>query len=284
MNSEEPSSENRPAAESALRREGVRLLRGCLWLIIIVLVLFLVLNILGSLGFLLEIPLRLGAGWAFHLQHTLPEIHWSAGMIVSSVIAVLAAAFSLNFVARQLCPMAPPAKPAWSWSATTGVTLGVAVLFGSAICGAGIVHQAGWLLRTDWITDGYSGRLFGPDTERARQLVVAAKSLSRQTSRLPEYLEELQYYVEEGDLRPQLVPKSINGEIPEPWIYLGSGLRNDAPDWMPVLAQPRPTKVRQQNMRVVLLFDGTSKAMNEEEYQALLSKWRAYRQETVSQP
>ena len=284
MNPEEPSADTPPAQDSGLKRAGIRLLRGFLWLLVL-LPLIVIATVSEPLSILLEIPLRLGAGWAFHLQHTLPQIIWSPGMIVSAVVAVLLGAFTLDFVARKLFFEETSPASGWSWRSTTGVTLGVAVLFGSAICGAGIVHQAGWLMRTEWVTYGFSGRLFGPDTERARQLVMLAKSLGNQAGgRLPERLEEMQYYVEEGDMRPLLVPKALNGDIPEPWIYLGSKLPFDAPDWMPVLVQPRPTRVRHQNMRVVFSFDGNGKAMNEEEYQTLLSKRRAYLQEKGLQP
>lgn len=280
MTDDQPSHDTVPARGPTFKKAGVLLLRGFLWLILVFLLLILIAIFIQPLSVLLEVPFRLGAGWAFHLQHTLPEIRWSMEMILSSVSAVLVAAFSLNYVASRLLTKDSSKAPAWSWRATAGVTLGVAVLFGSSICGAGIVHQMSWLMRTEWITDGFSGRLFGPDANKARQLVMLAKSFGNQAGGyLPERLEDLQDYMEgpEG-VQPLLIPKTRNGEVPEPWIYLGSRLPTNAHGWLPVLVQPRPTKVRGQNLRVVFSLDGESKALNEEEYQVLLSRRRGYLQ------
>jgi hypothetical protein len=278
MKDDQPSHDTVPARGTTFKKAGVLLLRGFLWLILVFLLLILIATVIQPLSVLLEVPLRLGVGWAFHLQHTLPEIRWSMEMIVSGVSAVFLAAFSLNYVASRLYAKASSKVSAWSWRATAGVTLGVAVLFGSAICGAGIVHQISWLMRSEWITDGFSGRLFGPDANKARQLVMLAKSLGTQAGGyLPEHLKDLQNFMEEpDDIQPLLIPKTQNGEVPEPWIYLGSRLPTNAPGWLPVLVQPRPMKMRGQNLRVVFSLDGESKALNEEEYQVLLSRWRGY--------
>ena len=280
MTDDEPSQEPPLSRPKAIKGAAVSLLRGMWRLFTILLLLIVLLFIFEPFGFALEVPLRLGAGWAFHLQHTLPEIRWSMEMILSSVSAILMAAFSLNYVASRLFTKDSSKAPAWSWRATAGVTLGVAVLFGSSICGAGIVHQVSWLMRTEWITDGFSGQLFGPDANKARQLVMLAKSFGNQAGGyLPERLEDLQDFMEEpGDIQPLLIPKTRNSEVPEPWIYLGSRLPTIAPGWLPVLAQPRPTKVRDQNLRVVFSLDGESKALNEKDYQVLLSRWRGYLQ------
>jgi len=268
------------------KKAGVVLLRCFLWLILIFLLLILIATVIMPLSVLLEVPFRLGAGWAFHLQHTLPEIRWSMEMILNSVGAVLLAAFSLNYVASRLYTKDSSKAPAWSWRATAGVTLGVAVLFGSSICGAGIVHQVSWLMRTEWITDGFSGQLFGPDANKARQLVMLAKSFGNQAGGyLPERLEDLQDFMEEpGDIQPLLIPKTRDAEVPEPWIYLGSRLPTSAPGWLPVLVQPRSTKVRGQNLRVIFSLDGESKALNEKEYQVLLSRLRGYLQSQPVKP
>lgn len=280
MTDDQPSHDTAPARGPTLKIAGVVLLRGFLWLILVFLLLILIAIFIQPLSVLFEIPLRLGAGWAFHLQHTLPEIRWSMEMILSSVSAILMAAFSLNYVASRLSTKDSSKAPAWSWRATAGVTLGVAVLFGSSICGSGIVHQVSWLMRTEWITDGFSSQLFGPDANKARQLVMLAKSLGNQAGGyLPERLQDLQDFMEEpGDIQPLLIPKTRNAEVPEPWIYLGSRLPTTAPGWLPVLVQPRSTKVRDQNLRVVFSLDGESKALNEKEYQVLLSRWRGYLQ------
>lgn len=278
MTDDEPSQESTISRSKAVIAAALSLLR-CMWrLFTILLLLVVLLFILEPFGVVLEVPFRLFAGWAFHLQHTLPDVSWSVEMIVSSVIAIILASFSLDVVARRLCIRHDTKQPAWSWRATVGVTLGVAVLFGSAICGTGIVHQMSWLMRSEWITDGFSGQLFGSDANKARQLVMLAKSFGNQAGGyLPERLEDLQDYMEEpGDIQPLLIPKTRNGEVPEPWIYLGSRLPTNAPGWLPVLVQPRPTKLRHQNMRVVFSLDGESKALNEEEYQVLLSRWRGY--------
>ncbi len=280
MTDNEPSQQTPSLRPTAIRGESVSLLSGMLRLLLILVVLLLLLIIAPPFLFVLEVPFRLFAGWAFHLQHTLPDVSWSVEMIVSSVIAIILASFSLDVVARRLCIRHDPKQASWSWRATVGVTLGLAVLFGSAICGTGIVHQLSWLMRSEWITDGFSSQLFGPDANKARQLVMLAKSLGNQAGGyLPERLEDLRDYMEEPvDIQPLLIPKTRNGEVPEPWIYLGSRLPTNAPGWLPVLVQPRPTKVRDQNLRVVFSLDGESKALNEEEYQVLLSRWRGYLQ------
>lgn len=280
MTDDEPAQETPSLRSTSIKCESVSPLRGIFRTLLILVVLLLLLIITSPFFFVLEVPFRLFAGWAFHLQHTLPDVSWSVEMIVSSVVAIILASFSLDVVARRLCIRRESKQAAWSWRATVGVTLGVAVLFGSAICGTGIVHQMSWLMRSEWITDGFSGRLFGPDANKARQLVMLAKSLGNQAGGyLPERLEDLQDYMEEpGDIQPLLIPKTRNGEVPEPWIYLGSRLPTNAPGWLPVLVQPRPTIMRHQNMRVVFSLDGASQALDEKAYQVLLSRWRGYLQ------
>jgi hypothetical protein len=265
---------------------GVLILKGFLWLPVICLLLVILSVFLQSVSVWLEIPFRMGLGWAFHLQHTLPEIRWSAEMVFSSLIAMALAALSLNYVARRLCLLRDSKAPVWTWRATAGVTLSVAVLFGSAVCGAGIVHQMSWLMRTEWITDGFGASLYGPNANKARQLVFLTKDYGSQAGGyLPKYLEDLQYSMEEpGDIQPLLIPKSQDGAVPEPWIYLGASLPTNAPAWLPILAQPRPIKTSQKSMRVVFLMSGESKVLNEQEYQTLLSRRRAYLQEKSNRP
>jgi|GEM_PF-2770366 len=280
MTDDEPAQESPISRSKAVKAAGLSLLHGIWRLFTILLLLIVLLFIFEPFGFVLEVPFRLFAGWAFHLQHTLPDVSWSVEMMVSSVIAIILASFSLDVVARRLCIRHDAKQAAWSWRATVGVTLGVAVLFGSAICGTGIVHQMSWLMRSEWITDGISSQLFGLDANKARQLVMLAKSFGNQAGGyLPEHLEDLQDFMEEpGDIQPLLIPKTRNGEVPEPWIYLGSRLPTNAPDWLPVLAQPRPTKMRGQNLRLVYSLDGESTALDEKAYQVLLSRWRGYLQ------
>jgi hypothetical protein len=205
-------------------------------------------------------------------------------MIVSALIAVLLASFSLDAVARRLCLKHDSKQSAWSWRATAGITLSVVVLFGSAICGTGIVHQVGWLMRTEWTTDVFEdGGPFSRNANKARQLVMLAKMYASQAGGvLPERLEDMKSFMEPGeDMKPLLIPGAKAGEISEPWIYLGSKLPSDAPYWVPVLVEPRST-LKHQTKRMVYTFDAVGNLMSEEEYQILLSKWRGYLQEKAT--
>lgn len=279
MTDDETHHESPSGKGSSPRKLFVLLFRTTLWLVFILLLLIIVTAVLPPVVF--EVPLRLVGGWAFHLRHTLPDVRWSVEMVVSALIAVLLASISLDAVARRLCIIEDTKQASWSWRASAGVTLGVAVLFGSAICGTGIVHQVGWLMRTEWTTNGFGDYgLSNHNANKARQLVMLVKMYASQAGGvLPEQLEDMQSFMEPGeDLKSLLIPVAKAGEISEPWIYLGSNLPSNAPYWVPVLVQPRST-LKNQTKRIVFTLDAVGNLMSEEEYQALLSRWRGYLQE-----
>jgi hypothetical protein len=280
MTDEVPSLEPPLSRPKAIKAAAVSLLRGILHLFLILLLLIVLVLVVEPLGFVLELPLRLVFGWALHLWRTLPEVRWSSEMLVSGFLAVALAAVSLHWMARWLCSRLFSGKEQWSWRGTLAVTMIVMVLFCSAMSGTGVVHQAAWLMRTEWIVDDFYSKPLGRDLNRARQLAMAAViHANEHNGQLAQRLEDVDEDIfDPGELAKLLVPAVKGDEIPEPWIYLGGELPPHSPGWLPLLVQPRPHQTKHGLVRTVITLNNGSEILDDKAYQALLSRRRGYLQ------
>lgn len=227
-----------------------------------------------------EVPFRLAAGWLLHLWNVVPKIRFSADMFASGVAGIALAMAGLHWLGKWLS--AQISQHTWTWRGTVGITLSICVLFASSICGTGMVHQLGWLRTTKWTMDPMARSSF-QSTKRAgnaRILCGAALAYAEDNQGvLPIHLGQLlsSSYMSEPDFLGRTYDPRLRAE-PDPWIYLGSGMRADSPSWYPVVAEPRSTG--SDGKRVVVTLDAEAHFLSPEEYHDLLTRWRDHQRES----
>lgn len=228
--------------------------------------------------FIYEVPFRLAAGWLLHLWNVVPKIQFSADMFASGVAGIALAMAGLHWLGKWLSAQISQHTRTWTWRGTLALTLLVCVLFASSICGTGMVHQLGWLRTTKWTMDpmARSSIQSMKRAGNARILCGAALAYAEDNQGvLPIHLGQLlsSSYMSEPDFLGRTYDPRLRAE-PDPWVYLGSGMRADSPSWYPVVAEPRSTG--RDGKRVVVTLDAEAHFLSPEDYHDLLTRWRVH--------
>lgn len=270
MSAPTPTGSSAPAAAQG----GWRRIGKVLWRIFLSLLIVFVLLVVLDL-FLLEVPFHLLLGWVMFLRETLPQVRTDAGMIVSGIVALFLATWGLHRFVAWLTSQLPSYSRPWKWQSTLAVTVLILLLFSSALAGIGIGHQVGWLSQIRWTSMRWLDK--NRDTRNATLLGVAIRSWAAEHGDVyPEVLDLALVSARFGKSPDPLEILLGRGtdQMPEPWIYFGAGMTSDAPDWLPVVAAPRPST--KDGTRYVHSKGGADDFLTPKEYQELLQKWRAY--------
>jgi len=126
----------------------------------VVLYLFLLLFVLGLFGGMLvplvEILFKVSFGWVNFLRRVLPEVTLNASAIVFALVCSALLLWGAQWFCgwlyahhriRQPADSSWPAN--WPWRWTVGAYCGLWLLFLAAMSITGVVHQVGWLVRSD---------------------------------------------------------------------------------------------------------------------------------------
>lgn len=96
---------------------------------------------------LLELPYRLLVGWVPHLGRTLPAVAWSPALLLKGAGLACAAVVGSSLLLRAWTSLPADRR----WKGAIGFSILTGLVFGAAMSAGGVLHQAGWLLRAEWI-------------------------------------------------------------------------------------------------------------------------------------
>ncbi len=237
---------------------------GC-FLAILVTVIFLFLS-LAMPGFFESIA-RLAIGWFPFLRRSLSGMVVNPGMIASGLFALGVSGLLLHAVARW---WARQGGRQWSPRHTVSLLVLLIVLFASSICGTGIGHQVGWLMRHPMVVNTSQGIVI-KDTNNMRQLFLGLMLYTTDhEGRYPDRLEDL---VREGIMERweefAVIRDHTTGEL-EPLLYFGAGLTDASPGDRLVLASARPRY--RGNKRIAATSDGSVTTYTEEDFQRIFAE------------
>lgn len=237
--------------------------------VVITLVLLIVLA--GAIE-LLEPPFRLLFGWLFHLRNVLPALSWSLEPILCSIGALLLGVTGLHFLMPKLTGKPWPMRWSVAWCGL------LTLLFATSIAAVGIVHQTGWLFRAPWFEYRLSSAVRGSILD-AHQVLLLCKSFAKEhEGRWPDSLDEL---TQSGGLMTErLFFSQANPQVsPEPWLYLGAGLKDEDDKSIAVLISPQATP---DSPIIVGWLDGSSDYITKpQEIQKLMDRLQ---QQSASEP
>ncbi|VTR91187.1 Uncharacterized protein OS=Singulisphaera acidiphila (strain ATCC BAA-1392 / DSM 18658 / VKM B-2454 / MOB10) GN=Sinac_3491 PE=4 SV=1: SBP_bac_10 [Gemmata massiliana] len=105
----------------------------------------------AGLFFLFEIPVTLAFGWVYYLQRIVPQLNPDAASVVSAVVCLVAVTVGAHVFFRWLYAATqsePEPQAHWPAKRTIQFVTLVIVMFVAGIAATGLVHQAGWLIRS----------------------------------------------------------------------------------------------------------------------------------------
>lgn len=231
--------------------------------------------IYGLLGFVLLFFLATGLlfdfiftllfGWWKYLAHVAPRVRFNVEIALCSAVALVLATIGLHRILRWW-RIACGDGGRWRAGWTIRLTAMLLLMFATSIAATGIVHQMGWLFRTDGLVYNASvGRITGV-LSNAKQVMVCIRMYSSDhEERFPMTLEELTpKYTGDRRIFFALLEAS---EPPERFIYIPGGKETDPEDNI-VLISPRPIF----GSRVIGLTNGSARPIDESEFQTLMRK------------
>jgi hypothetical protein len=275
----------------------VRLLK----LVLIMLCLLVIISSVGPNNFIFEFPYHLITGWAYYLTRALPQITWNVDLLLSSLLALSLATWGLHRLAAWCWSTPQPNsvpcsqhdisinersgtttsettqqlnKKPWQLRWTFAITTMLLLLFASANAGAGIGHQLGWLKTMPWIENASRAHIM-TQCNSVRQLIISVRGWAGDHN--GGYPQQLSGVVKEEFIDAASFPKLAfwhprNGTTPEPWLYLGSQLKDDSPSDLPLIASPRP----ERGNRIVGMNDATVVTMTEANFSKAIEKLNLY--------
>ncbi len=265
-----------PPQRAAWASVLARLVKGVLYVILVLFLVVLVIEIAMESIVLLQLPVHLLIGWMFYLVRVVPQTEMNVELLLCSLGALVLGMIGLQWLMSRL--RAPLCWP-WRWTLTWCGML--VVMFSTSIAAVGIVHQTGWLFRLPgWIE--MAG--VGPHMKamnNARQVVIAARQYaSAHDGKFPEVCAEMM---------PEIVSDSrifwatVDRGMPlEPLVYAGAGLRDTDYGDLPLVWSSRPSS---NGWRVIARLDGSAEVVREEKFQEMLASRREFfaRREAAAQ-
>ncbi len=247
---------------------------SCLWRIFgsllacLILFIFLV-PIFPKLQILFEFPFYLVFGWILFFGRVFPEIRADPAMLASVAGALAAAGFILHRSCRWL---AKCLQRAWRFKHTAASLALLVALFAAAISGTGLGRHTGWLITNPTIeSGGINNTTEVREIKQIQQIFLAVKIYAiDHDGRYPDNLEDV---VREGivDRWASLVLSPGDpGRFPEPPLYFGAGMREDASHRLIVLAAARPRS--SGTRRLACTNDGSVSSYKEEDFQRMLAE------------
>lgn len=106
----------------------------------------------------LELMFWLVAGWARFTVDTLPRVSVSWGHVAMAAATVALLSFGLHRFLKWLAPSM--GGPEWRWRWTLSAVALLALLFGTSVASAGIVHQTAWLASQPMFEDRWGRRRY----------------------------------------------------------------------------------------------------------------------------
>ncbi|CAN5185730.1 hypothetical protein BH23VER1_BH23VER1_24450 [soil metagenome] len=227
----------------------------------------LVLVLLAGQIYPIEFAFYLLAGWFLFLGRVIPQVATDASMLASAALTLAAATALLHVSLRWFT-----GKNGWSWSPRqTGAVLALLLaLFASAIAGAGIGNQVGWLFASDVLVNSSRMDNVVKETRNIRNVFLALKLYAHEHGgRYPENLEDVvrKGYIDEWS------SNALSPRDGEPLVYFGAGMDENLSGRFIVLASARPRY--SGHKRVVCTNDGSVTTFREEQFQEMLAWQKA---------
>ncbi|HSJ04047.1 MAG: hypothetical protein ACAI34_23120 [Verrucomicrobium sp.] len=219
--------------------------------------------------------LRVGLGWIWHIEETVPNIVWRWGGMVGVGVSLLITFAAFHVAAIRL------ATRTWSfrWTRAWMQTLLVAV--GAAGAFVMVAHHLLWLPRETFF---YYNDI--SDTTRnlsnARQMITALRIYADDHGgRCPDNLQQL---VAEGivdaaflDVESRMI---LPGGMRMPWRVLG-GIETEDSGSLPLVVSP---VAQYGHFHMVACNDTGTSVVSQDKYEKLMARWREHLKEKGLEP
>lgn len=223
-----------------------------------------VLQIYGRIG-VGEAVLRVGLGWIWHLEETVPNIVWRWGGMVGVGVSLLVTFAAFHVAAIRLATCTWSFRWTRAWMQTLLVAVGAAGAF------VMVAHHSLWLPRETFFY--YNDR---SDTTRnlsnARQMTTALRIYaSDHQGNYPPRLQDLvtEQIVDPGFLETcgqMILPKGMK----MPWRVL-AGVKDTDPGSLPLIVSPTSMYGHRQ---LIAYNDSSTQWVTHEVYEKAMARWR----------
>lgn len=207
------------ADQTRLRSLAGRVFSSILRILLLMIILFVV-GVLTSSFSIIEIPVHIVIGWAFHVSQHFPRLvsSWT-GILIPSACLIIAGYLFHRFVRWWIHSKA--LETTWRPSQTTAVIALLLMASGAAIAMSGITHQFAWLM-SEPLTENRGKRAeLTNAVSNTRQLMLALTEYQERHGHLPDSLVQLQA---EGQIPRSLFwVKPGKNAAPEPFVLLKAG-------------------------------------------------------------
>ena len=260
--------ENHPSSVHPFWRRQLTRREVIFWTMSILGFLWLTLSMVFEPG-LLGAVIHLVVGWFYFIRRMLPFVQVNAVIGFASLLALVVVMVVLHRVITGLRSN-NGGNHRWFIRHTMAIITLTLALFGAAIAGTAVGHQAAWLRREPWLHHSRGDMRM---LSHAHSLCTALKAWAGDhDGQYPSSLQQLSpYYMNQDAFIKSSFWVATPGGEPEPLVYLGGTLRESDSRDLPLLISPRPFG---SGRMLLACGDGSARAVSPEIYRQAMADWR----------